>query len=78
MMSYFMVGRESRMNPRNQILVENWTSFRMKINVCDHLIFELLKHGIFLQEVLLLQEEYQLVLVLTANPQCVGKFVVKL
>jgi hypothetical protein len=48
------------------------------LNACDHLIFELLKHGIFLQEVLLFQEEYQLVLVLTANPQCVGKFVVKL
>ena len=48
------------------------------LNACDHLTFELLKLGIILQEVLLLQEELQLVLVLTANPQCVGKFVVKL
>ena len=65
------------MNPRNQILVENWTSFRMKINVCDHLIFELLKLGVFLQEVLLLRGEFQLALVLTANLQSLVKFAVK-
>ena len=48
------------------------------LNACDHLIFELVKLGIFLQEVLPLQEEFQLALMLTANPQCVGKFAVKL
>ena len=48
------------------------------LNACDHLIFELVKLGIFLQEVLPLREEFQLALMLTANPQCVGKFVVKL
>ena len=48
------------------------------LNACDHLIFELVKLGIFLQEVLPLREEFQLALLLTANPQCVGKFAVKL
>ena len=48
------------------------------LNACDHLIFELVKLGIFLQEVLPLREEFQLASMLTANPQCVGKFAVKL
>ena len=50
---------------------------RMKINACDHLIFELLKIGVFLQEVLLLRGEFQLALVLTANLQSLVKFAVK-
>ena len=49
----------------------------MKINACDHLIFELLKLGVFLQEVLLLRGEFQLALVLTANLQSLVKFAVK-
>ena len=49
----------------------------MEINACNHLIFELLKLGVFLQEVLLLQGEFQLALVLTANLQSLVKFAVK-
>ena len=49
----------------------------MEINVCNHLIFELFKLGVFLQEVLLLQGEFQLASVLTANLQWLVKFVVK-
>ena len=41
------------------------------------MIFELLKLGVFLQEVLLLQGEFQLALVLTANLQSLVKFAVK-